>query len=156
MSRLRSVLGSRPAGAFLRATDEQRRQTQAPADDQSADSGGAAELVGAHGHGVEAKLAERQPHMADGGGGIAVHRGVLLAAQRHHLGDGLQRPDFVVGELTVHETWSFLSQEVGKLLQVEATRSVDRSLDDLSGAAACLPHARMLDARAEHRRPRPE
>ena len=82
-------------------------------------------------------------------GSVAMDRDPRLAAQCHDLVEGLQRADFVVGELTIHERrLSPLTQQVVETRHVQPAGSFHRQFDELAGSPAGFADARMLDGGA--------
>ena len=125
----RRVLHAGPPGPLLLAADQQWLDAQPPADDERADPGGAAQLVGAHRHQVGVEAGQVQFDVPAGSGGVDVHRHPGPAAEVHHLGDGLDRADLVIGPLAVHECRGILgvaSQGEGHPFGLDPAVAVDR------------------------------
>ena len=157
------VLQSGPPGPFLLAADQERIDAQSPTDDQGADAGRAAELVGGHRDQVGAERPEVEGHVSGGGHRVDVDERAPSGRQRlDDLGHRLDRAHLVIGPLAVHErrvrsrTWTGTAE--GVLTDVALIRpEARRPAMETTGAerADASPHGRVLDVGTDHRAPGP-
>ena len=68
------VLEAAPSGPFLRATDDERLEAQAPAHDERPDAGRATEFVSADGYEIGTQRVELDGDVTHCRGGVDVHR----------------------------------------------------------------------------------
>ncbi len=139
------VLQTAAAGTFLRATHHERLHAQPASHEQRAHTLRAAELVRGDGAQIGAEADEVDVGVARGGARVDVHQHAALACLCDDGRRGLERADFVVGELDRDER-GVGADRADHLVGIEAPAAVDPDLGDGEAfrAPARVEHGRVL------------
>ncbi len=145
-----------PAPPLLCATDQEWLEPGTSPHDERAGSGNATELVRADAHQVRIEGAQVGGDVPARGGGVDVDGHAGVAAQRHHLVDRLEGAHLVVGPLAMHEGRPRQTRRMeagAQRVDVEPAGGVHAECLDRRRARRGVTNGRVLDGRAEHRRP---
>ena len=127
------MFSTRAPRPFLVAPDEQRREAQSAPYQQRARARRPAQLVRAHRQEVGAERVEGDGHVTGRLRGVDMHQHAEFTARRYHFDDGLQRADFVIGPLHVHERGVGANGGL-QCIAVDAPETVDGHDDRISRA----------------------